>query len=506
MTSLLDIRCGFAEPSGHDDIRFNFHLTLAAEKGPAVQWRVVVDLSAVLDLRTNISSYTEEITIDAVFPIINNPQIDEYLTTKGLVVEHLREIDRISRLLETWITAVMHSLPYLDRESQAIIKQLFFKDIQRIALYERLFRALQGEVHYDTTQANHSGHHPMPTAPAVKKTFFSMFSRKKDTSTTLSQRNVSALPGSGIGTTGAGPGTGTKKWFGMTRSQASKSIQGDAPSALDVAQKSILLKVEVTRGHEIKQGVLVYQIALIASGKAIKGPAMHTMYQRYNNFKKLYLALKLINDQLSPNATSSPNASNASSSSQPPSAYANFIHLLTAPFPVAPMKSMFGLSLNDSELSERTRLLDCWLKDIAVHYRNMPAKARLEIRNFLGLDMEQKKDQFFQDQLVWGTVDLHGGAGTAMLSEGSDNESKSLHARELIPDNHSVRSETRKPKGGSLNSTAGKEALKGMVWETASAGGASRIPRKQVKASRGLFAKKETVVEKDNEDDEEDDS
>ena len=124
----------------------------------------------------------------------------------------------------------------------------------------------------------------------------------------------------------------------------SKSVggTGKAKSALEVAAKSVMLRIEVQRGEETLHGVVVYDITIRVVGKKYKNPMVFTASQRFSNFKKLHQKLIDINNELT-----------ILIKEGKPSPYADFVHLIKAPFPSLPMKCYLGLSLNDSELSQR---------------------------------------------------------------------------------------------------------------------------------------------------------
>ena len=148
---------------------------------------------------------------------------------------------------------------------------------------------------------------------------------------------------------------------------------------------------------------------------------------------------------------------------------------------------------------DRTRLLDAWFREVCFHYRNMPANARTAIRQFLNFDMSQQKDIFFQDQLAWGTIEMHNAQVPILIVNQAilDN----------VPDELMDEIETLTQKGGntgnsqsirqsmsfmSRNSTADKldrqsvrsgqrgenAVLNDLIWETASQGGVSKISKK----------------------------
>ncbi len=161
---------------------------------------------------------------------------------------------------------------------------------------------------------------------------------------------------------------------------------------------------------------------------------------------------------------------------------------------------------------DRTRLLDAWFREVCIYYRNMPNNARQEIRDFLKFDLTQQKDIFFQDQLAWGTIENeknnkpilivnqsvldnapdelmeeietmsraggatgNGGRGTI----GGGNASAAANANANLQD---------KLERATVRSGQSENAqLQNLLWETASMGGASKLPKKKASASRSII-------------------
>lgn len=84
---------------------------------------------------------------------------------------------------------------------------------------------------------------------------------------------------------------------------------------------------------------------------------------------------------------------------------------------------------------DRTRQLDSWLREICFYYRDMPAQARLAIRNFLNLDMSNAKHIFIQDQLAWGLIETH--AGARRVSTGNSGSSVLILQKNALQNLHS---------------------------------------------------------------------
>lgn len=113
-------------------------------------------------------------------------------------------------------------------------------------------------------------------------------------------------------------------------------------TALEVAEKSNLLRIEVQRGEEAHNGVVMYDIALKIVGKKYKTPMSFQTTHRFSHFRKLYRQLVEINQ-----------AALQGTDNNGPKRISDFMLLFSVDFPPLPMKSYLGLSLNDSELSER---------------------------------------------------------------------------------------------------------------------------------------------------------
>ena len=79
------------------------------------------------------------------------------------------------------------------------------------------------------------------------------------------------------------------------------------------------------------------------------------------------------------------------------------------------MKSYFGFSLNDTDLSERTRMLDHWFRDVCFNYRRFPPVAKAVLRDFLRFDMSDQNHIYIQDQLAWGMVEAPRSNAVALI-------------------------------------------------------------------------------------------
>lgn len=144
-----------------------------------------------------------------------------------------------------------------------------------------------------------------------------------------------------------------------------------------------------------------------------------------------------------------------------------------------------------------------------MHYRNMPSNARQAVRQFLNFDMSQSKDIFFQDQLAWGVIEQAGSSSgrpmlivqQSVLNTVSDTMKEELGETMSNVDGHGGGGEAKAARAKSsrltasdarsIRSGAGEDAsqLHNLLWETASMGGTSRIPKKKAQQSRTILKK-----------------
>ncbi len=249
----------------------------------------------------------------------------------------------------------------------------------------------------------------------------------------------------------------------------------DEEAALVAATKlASHMKIEVQRGQVMKANVLVYDIILRITSKKYANPVIYSTFQRYNSFKNLHEKLIEISRAMSTSSDAKGGLNDVNFSSVTPSHGANFLELVGAPFPHLKLKTYIGLKLNDSELSNRTRSLDAWLREICMQYRHMPPAAKTAVRTFLNFDMSRQKDIFVQDQLAWGAIDApSSGAGQASVLIVQRS------ALDTMPEGFASQMETMSSKDGkgaarpvTPMGSAYDEGLKEMIWETATDSGA----------------------------------
>lgn len=211
--------------------------------------------------------------------------------------------------------------------------------------------------------------------------------------------------------------------------------------------KNSLLQVAVNRGREGARDKIEYEVkieSLTKSKNSKNGEILFRTSKRYSIFRMLWQDLANLNiiniDRLSKGtasgaspeggrllstelsvtgfrqsdavvvglSTSAKGADSSitnvpSSSVKKSSCQYPVIYILNH-FPLPPWKCNLGIALNETDLSYRARLLDLWLREVLYLYSIMPSPARIAVRRFLGLNMQQQQDINIQDSLVRGLI------------------------------------------------------------------------------------------------------
>jgi len=167
-------------------------------------------------------------------------------------------------------------------------------------------------------------------------------------------------------------------------------------------------------------------------------------------------------------------------------------------------------------------MLDAWIRDVCYYYKNFPSLARQEIRDFFKFDMSQPNDIFFQDQLAWGTVQHNQKThAPVLIIQQSVLDTMSPEMQDEIETMTAVDMKEHNNTGGSVFGSGGgggsarkspnntrrtssvmngggngakhnrplqsidersersNNHLQSLIWETASVGGVSKIPKQQ---------------------------
>jgi hypothetical protein len=590
----LDIRVGWASPhlTNEESIYFNFHVTIDDSA-----WHETIEYGALFELKNTMQLYRVPIDL-TTFPNLSDDyeMIANMMKERIFIIENLKMLDKMSKALENWVRDIFLNLPKLDEKSIRIMKQLFFNNKIKMLKFDELVRLTTSEKTETATtkKSTTSGATRRASVAGVFNTMSNMInsSLHPTTGPKLNSANLEKLAGKGGsgGTSVAGGGVGARGggaksvvsdthhlrghvagkeknslgYFGFGGAKSKKGSEDGSnedasgnPTALDIVNNSLLLTTEVCRGQESQAGLVIYDIILKVTGKKFKTPMIFIAHQRYSMFQKLYIKLCDINKTLSTTNTGQTPVNSASkdsngqgdtggTSANKLSPYADFIHLISAPFPSLPMKCYLGISLNESELSQRyafplssscpaytnsafvyrTRMLDSWFRDVCYYYKNFPNAARQEIREFLKFDMSQPNDIFFQDQLAWGTIESNKKTHTPVLiiqQSVLDNMSPELQdeietmtavdAKETGSvlggggggAGSAVRRGSVRPGGGPKKAGSVHNGLTGLgrveedggersnhlqslIWETASVGGVSKIPKQDAaKLSRSAY-------------------
>jgi hypothetical protein len=415
---------------------FNFHLTINNfDWVETVEYRFLYDLNTnIIPFSDETEAFnqfpnfnTEEYA--SVHRLLSEKEYDE--ATVKLLTSHIRS-------MQTWMSTILLNLHKIDEESRQMLRQLFFRSEEKLLKYDHLMKLLKDKdlLMNSLREKEANGNNPLNRVFKTMTALFSLggsgsgtgASSRTDPSTgrsvsTLSERNlekhtkqqeykaqVQQSKGNDVFDTasnsqqGGGDGIGgglakaQRKKSIFARSFGSKSardkhesmpvmintmgnplagINGKAPhTALDVAKNTSLLKVEVTRGNEAQQGVVMYDIILRMTGKRLTQPQavgsgkqqqhinhIYKCSQRFSSFRKLWTSLNEINAQLllqegnggggNGRNDINENMTGRASLSNVPASYRDFIQLIKSPFPALPMKCYLGFSLNESELSQR---------------------------------------------------------------------------------------------------------------------------------------------------------
>jgi len=126
------------------------------------------------------------------------------------------------------------------------------------------------------------------------------------------------------------------------------------------------------------------------------------------------------------------------------------------------------------------------------------------VRSFLKFEMTESKDIFFQDQLAWGTIEHEEVNRPVLLVQRAVLDTVSDDVKDELEETLSavggVQTKAaiirRKSQMRGISDTAsqyggdghgrGSEQLQNLLWETASAGGTSKLPKNKALQSRSI--------------------
>jgi Tfp pilus assembly protein PilP len=448
------VHVGYSEPVDNQ-LAFNFHICIEDR-----EWVETIDYFTIFLFDSTINRECDDFK-HIQFLCFDNDELHKILKiliSNEFSFDNLKVLERYRKITETWINFVFDNLQKLQDECKQVLKQHFFRSQDKISSYEAHF--------YNSVTARNPNSKPTNRDSIVNMASAAIPNPKKlmkRVSITFGAKiDKFALPSDESGKTkkrsifgGSNVGVGRIKALIPDKSEVGDDVNKFAATGKggdDGAKPKMILKVEVQRGHEEGRGVLSYEIFLrVIPGRrnrnsnndkkssfAPDGPSdqiavVHTISQRYSNFRKLLTQLTALNDHYAngsqANQLRDPNSkqteSNESQSDSNPnglpragSPYEDFLEIITAPFPFG-LKSYLGISLNDTDLSMRTRMLDTWIRDICYNYRHFPPSAKQLVRDFLHFDMSVQKDIFVQDQLAWGLIEAPRGPPPMLIMQQS---------------------------------------------------------------------------------------
>jgi hypothetical protein len=463
---LVNIQVGWGEPTEDGDFIFNFHIQMGR-----TSWREMTDYKSLSALNIAFKDSREEFkTIP--FPHFGKKEsafIVSVFQETRYDKEKIKAIERHRSLMEIWINTITDNIARVSSETRRLCHILFFTTDEYSARFEAWMRS-QGIFDSSSLESIEEGEESSQKSNHLIYSLLNGNHKSKSAPLTLSRRNLDKtlkkkdyLRGNVAGTETVYSDSkteGARSIFSNMFGQKAKSVMSDedpkelvgdeAIQALSAHNKiHILLTTEVLRSQESHSGVQVYSVHLRVTGKG-SSPILFRVFQRYNVFKQLWHKLLEINDEITNKSTTTAAAA-ATSSGNKSLPYANFIKMITSPFPASPVKSYLGLSLNEAELQERyaqiplhrstcaeipplrfpmycvlicalllsvlcrTRMLDRWFRDVCYFYRDMPASAREAVRGFINFDMKVNKDIFVHDQLAWGTIEPNKEDGPVLI-------------------------------------------------------------------------------------------
>lgn len=482
---LLILHVGWARPSqttnSMEALGLNFHLTY---KPSGQIWSTYHNLKIFIQFFENSFQKFEKNIDPPSIPFFDQSRAEEILvyfkaSPQKFNYEMTVFLEHFVRSVEMWGQYIIDHLICLNQSQRAVARNLFFSTIQD-KFHDFISRQeiIKSQFPQYFDDLYNSSDYSRPSI------------RMSEAHRSLSKHNLDRLQehlsSNGKYTPSKGKNSTSNSVFNVfsrkgkvidneEQVKSSNKSSKNNPSYLPKVSEVNSIKVEVQRGASTGSFIM-YDIVIKVTGKEFKHPKVHSCCQRYSHFKKLYQQLNEINYKVTSNNSS----------------YANFINLITTIFPMPPMKCFFGIALNDSDLSLRTQGLDNWMRDVIKHYKDMPTEAKKLIRDFLHLDMTNKKDIYIEDQLMWGFVEkvenskniifLHKNIEENFANNNEINYKKSedissvLIATGVLDNKLTKKSTINAKEQLETNSVRSNNSDSGsLVWETASLGGTSKL-------------------------------
>lgn len=369
----------------NDEPMFNAHIRSAQ----GFEWEVSHPLSKFSGLDRDLNSLVD-ILRDVPFPILTAK------TSKAIAAgkhkDYSADLEKCRILLEKWIYGVISRMELYPPEVADIVEDFFLLPCGPLDETDEDFIHAKGA---DNSDAGG------PEAPAM-----SVGSLQDSGSANMSDDQYTIFSGETESVGGTKRNKKKRILKGMKRrfeKLTGKQADPESPKAggveTDVVQEQIrkghLLKVRVIRGAVGKNNEIEYETQIIYGVGERPLRSDHT----YHDFKEL-------NDKLLSAFTKDKSYYAASVSSEFPPNHSSI------------------LGLSETQLSERSRLLDTWFRDLCSSYRSLRDRERQLVREFLVFDMTNPVDIGVQDKLAQGFVEANrsavvgelGAAATALIS------------------------------------------------------------------------------------------
>lgn len=362
-------------PEG-DEPMFNAHIRSAH----GFEWEVSHPLSKFSGLDRDLNMLVD-ILRDVPFPTLTAKTVKAI--SAGKHKEYANDLEKCRILLEKWIYGVISRVELYPPEVADIVEDFFLLPCGPIDETDEEFYKSKDADSFDTEGS-------------VGKGLGSVGSLQDSGSANMSDDQYTIYSGE----TESVGGTKRKKkkriLKGMKRrfeKLTGKQAEQEGPKVgstetgvvQDQIRKGNLLKVRVIRGSVGRNNDIEYETQISHEN----GPPLRSDHT-YHDFK-------VLNDKLLAAFAKDKTYYAASVSSEFPKNHSTL------------------LGLSESQLSERSRVLDTWFRDLCSSYRGLRDAERHMVREFLVFDMTSSADIAVQDKLAQGFVEANRSAVTGEL-------------------------------------------------------------------------------------------
>ena len=384
---LVSAHVGWNEPSEDGDFMFNFHMKMGR-----TSWREMVDYKNLSDLNTAFKASNEEFN-SIPFPYFGRKEvlfIGNIFQQEEYDKDKIKSIERHRSLMEIWINTIANNIFRVNTETRRLFKLFFFTSYENTNHYDGwlrscgIFDEISLESIEECDESNQRSNqllysilhttnkHKTKKTPVLNRRNLEKIFKKKDylRNNIAGSETARSETANNSETNSIHSSNSLFPLLFKSKSYANNDIKevicDDIIQVLSNQNKTHnLLTTEVIKSNESQNGIQVYTILLSVhyNNKANTTTTTSTAatssnksitfrcFQRFNNFKTLYHKLNECNDKATLYHTSTTTATSTTTLKSTP--YADFIQLITSPFPNSPIKSYLGLSLNEQELQER---------------------------------------------------------------------------------------------------------------------------------------------------------